>query len=167
MILILFSVTIFLLSGLQAHLQILPLPIPQFWFIILTYYSFKKNLFFSLIANFMHSFIICSFSSIFIGSFLLIINVLTFFFVLIGEKFKIENNHITLASGIGLFFFYLFDWYLQSLGNGFLHPPIFQWITTGLVTLIMAPPIILFFDKINRKIEFNFKRIEVLKNLRP
>ena len=163
---ILFLGTSFFLSGLQGHLHFLPLPIPHFWFIIMTYYAFKKGLFFSLITNFSHSFIICSFTSIFIGLLLILINSLTFLFIIIDEQFRIKNKHITLAAGIGCFCFLFFKWCLQSLNYGFSYPQFFQWISTRLMTLVVAPPILFVFDKIDKKIQMDSEQVELLKNLR-
>ncbi len=164
MSLLLFLGTSFILSGLQSHLQFLPLPVPHFWFIIITYYSFKKSLFFSLITNFFHSFIICSFTSIFIGFLLILINILTFLFIIIGEKFPINNKHIVIGSGAGCFLFHLLKWCVQCISYGFFHPQFFQWISTSLVTLIVAPFILFVFDKTDKKI--HLERIELLKSLR-
>ncbi len=164
MSLVLFLGTSFFLSSLQGHLQLLSLPIPHFWFIIITYYSFRKSLFFSLTANFLHGFIICLFSSIFIGLLLLLINLSTFFFVIIGERFPVNNKHIVIGAGAGCFLFHFFKWFVQCLNYGFSQPQFFQWISTSLATLIVAPFFLYIFDKIDKKI--HFERIEVLKSLR-
>ena len=165
--LFLFLGTSFFLSGLQSHLQFLPVPIPHFWFIIVTYYSFKKSLFFSLITNFLHSFIICSFTSLFIGLLLILINLLTFFFTIVGEQFRVNNRHITLAVGIGCFSFHFFKWCVQCFNHGFFfYPQLFQWVSTSLVTLLMAPFILSVFDKIDKKIHSDLEQVELLKNLR-
>ena len=164
MSLIMFLGVSFFLSSLQSHLQFLPLPIPHFWFIIITYYSFKKSLFFSLTTNFLHGFIICSFTSVFIGLLLIFINLLTFVFIIIGEQFPINNKHIVMGAGAGCFLFHFFKWCVQCLNHGFFHPQFFQWISTSLATLIVAPFLLAIFDKIDKKI--HLERIEILKSLR-
>ena len=164
MSLTLFLGTSFILSGLQSHLQLLPLPAPHFWFIIITYYSFRKNLFFSLTANIFHGFIICLFSSVFIGSFLILINLTTFFFVIIGERFPVNNRHMMTGAGAGCFLFLFFKWLFQCLNYGFSQPRLFQWISTSLATFIVAPFFFFVFDKIDKKI--NSERVETLKSLR-
>ena len=162
--LFLFLGTSFFLSGLQSNFYFLPFPVPHFWFIVLTYYSFKKDLLFSLVANILHSLIICSFSSISISFFLIIINLFSLSFHLIGKRFHTNNQHLVLAAGSGCFLFYFFKWCLLCLRYDFFYPSFLPWIGASLMTLIVALPFLFVFDRIDKKI--HSERISLLKHLR-
>ena len=160
----LFLTLSFFLCGIQASLYFLPFALPYFWFIILCYYSFNKNLNFSLICNFLHTFVISQFSSVSISTLLICMNILTLLFLLIRDRFHIGLMQISLSSGLGCFFFLFYAWMVNSLLHGFYYPNILSWIGSCLMTLIFSPVIISLLSFVDKRI--HTERIDTLENLR-
>lgn len=154
----------FLLSGLQGSLYFFPIPMPYFWFIIFTYYSFRKNLLFSLIANICHAYVICSFTAIPISTLLLIMNFMTLGIVAVRDRFHTSQLHIAIASGLGCFFFLLSKWCMQGFYNSFFFPQVLSWFFVSLTTLLFAPLLIRFLKTFDERI--HYERIDTLVNLR-
>lgn len=154
----------FLLSGLQGSLYFFPISIPYFWFIIFTYYSFRKNLLFSLVANLFHAFVICCFTSISVSMLLITMNLLTLGFVAIRERFHTSQLHIAIASGLGCFFFLLSKWSIQCLYSSFFYPQLLSWVSVSFVTFLVSPLLIRFLASFDEKI--HYERVDTLVNLR-
>lgn len=154
----------FLLSGLQGNLYFLPVAMPYFWFIIFTYYSFKKDLLFSLTANAIHVFVLSSFTSLSLSLLLTLLNLTGLVFFIIKERLHTTNLHITIASGAGCLFFIIANWSIKIFFNPFFTPNWTSWMGTFFTTLIVAPPLIFILDQIDHKIQF--ERIDTLENLR-
>ncbi len=154
----------FILSGLQSSFYFFPIPLPAFWFIIFAFYSFRKSLSFSLLTNLAHAFVIISFSSVSISRLLIFLNLLSFFFYLIRERFHTNHWHISLACAGGSFVFMFSDWLIDAVQLGFNPPPIISWVSLSISTLVFAPPFVFLLDKIDQKIAY--ERIDTLQNLR-
>ena len=162
--LLLFITLSFFLCGIQASLYFLPFSLPYFWFVILTYYSFKKSLQFSLVCNLFHIFIISQFSSIGISSLLVNMNLVSLLFLILRDRFHIGLLQMSLSSGVGCLFFLFNSWFLSSMANGFYWPNLWSWVGSSLMTVLVAPaiiPILSFFDQ-----KIHIERIDTLENLR-
>lgn len=154
----------FFLSGLQGSLYFFPIPLPAFWFIILTYYSFRKKLAFSLLLNIPHALIIAAFATVSVAKFIFLMNIVTIAFYFIRERFHTSQWHITLAAGGGVFLFLVTTW-LADLGlHNLSWPPFLPWIGLSLSTLLFSPPLVLFLDRLDQRIEYD--RVDMLENLR-
>ncbi|MEM7646622.1 MAG: hypothetical protein AAF203_06925 [Pseudomonadota bacterium] len=164
MSLILFLSVSFVCCGLQACLYFLPLPLPFFWFAILSYYSFKKSLLFALLINVIHVLVITTFTTVSGGLLLLIMNVFTLAFYLLRERFHTSHIHISVGSGIGCLLFLFSYWLGEGLLAGFSYPRILHWLLASVVTLIVTPPLVLFLESIDSWI--HYERIDTLQNLR-
>jgi hypothetical protein len=162
--LFLFLTFSFFLSGLQGSFYFLPLPLPHFWFIILTYYSFNKPLLFILVANLAQTLMLSSFSSSFLSIPLLTMNAISICFYAYSQRFNSDWKHMSLAAGIGSLAFHLIDWLLVSLQLGLRIPTLLPWISTSLVTLLLAPLIITVLSGLEKRIYY--ERIDTLENLR-
>lgn len=154
----------FFLSGLQGSLYFSPIPLPSFWFIIFTFYTFRKSLRFSLLMNIPHALVIASFSTLNLGLFLILINFFTISFHFIWERFHTNRWHMSLSAGGGYFLFLLTFWIFETGPFQFHWPPVLQWFGASLSTLIVAPFLISVLDGINKRIEY--ERIDTLENLR-
>ena len=154
----------FVLTALQGNLYFLPLSVPYFWFIIYTYYSFKKPLLVSLTANLLHVFILSAFTSLSIGLLLVVLNLITFFFSTVSERFHTQSGHIAFASAAGSFLFLFIVWISQCFFYPFYYPNLLSWIGTSIATLIVAPPIVYILGMIDQKV--HYERIDTLQNLR-
>jgi nitrogen fixation-related uncharacterized protein len=156
--------TSFLLSGLQGNFYFLPIPMPYFWFIVLTYYSFQKSIVFSLITNIFHALILSSFTSLSVSLLLVCLNLMTFIFATISERFNTTTLHIAIASGLGSLFFSFFLWTIQSLHYNFTPPPVGHWLGTSIMTFIFSVPLFFLLKSFDHKIQY--ERIDTLENLR-
>lgn len=154
----------FLLCGIQASLYFLPFALPYFWFVVLCYYSFNKNLNFSLICNLLHIFVISQFSSVSVSTLLICMNLLTLFFLLIRDRFHIGLVQISLSSGLGCLFFLFYAWLVNCFLHGFYYPNVLSWFGSCLMTLIFSPVIITILSFVDKKI--HVERIDTLENLR-
>ena len=154
----------FFLTGLQSSLYFSPLALPAFWFIILTFYSFKKSLFFSILMNVPHALVIISFSLLPLPRLLILMNLMSLFFYFTRERFHTSNWHISMASSCGILFFLSMDWLLDSALYEFSYPSLFSWVGMALSTLLFSIPLVFILDKIDQKIEY--ERIDTLENLR-
>lgn len=162
---LLFFLTLsFLLCGLQGTLYFLPFPRPYFWFIILTFYSFQKNLLFCLMANILHICVIGSYSAVSLSFLLLIMNFYSLFLILIRERFHTSKRHVIVASGSGCLFFLVAQWFFECFQVQFYSPPIWSWLFTSLMTFAISPLIVLLLDKVNTYIQF--ETVDTLENLR-
>ena len=95
---------------------------------------------------------------------LVILNIITFTFAIIKERFHTSHIHIAIASGAGCLFFMLSTWSVQSFIHNIYSPNLLGWIGTSIMTLIFAPPLIFILNTIDEKI--HFERIDTLENLR-
>jgi hypothetical protein len=154
----------FLLSGLQGSLYFSPIPLPASWFVILTYYSFRKSLIFALCLNFAHIFVLASFAQIPWAPMILAMNLLTIAFSLISERFHTQSLHIALGASGGFLLFQTIDWFIRMPLWRLEWPPLLTWAGTSLSTLVVAPVLIFTLDAMTRKIEY--ERIDTLENLR-
>ncbi len=154
----------FVLAGLQGNLYFLPVSVPSFWFIIFSFYSFKKPLLFSLVCNLLLALTITSFSAISISLLIGLLNIFTFAFVVIRERFHTSNFHIVVASGSGYLLFLFLKWFIQCFSQGFYYPNIVNWIVSAIFTTLLAPIFIAILSKLDEKI--HFERIDTLQNLR-
>lgn len=154
----------FFLTGLQSSLYFSPVALPSFWFIILTFYSFKKSLFFSILMNIPLALVIISFSLLPLPRLLILMNLMSLFFYFTRERFHTSNWHVSVASCCGILFFLSLDWLLDSTLYGFSYPNLFSWIGTALSTLLFSMPLVFVLDKIDQRLEY--ERIDTLENLR-
>jgi hypothetical protein len=154
----------FILTGLQGALYFSPLPLPAFWFIIFTYYSFQKSLSFSLCINVAHALVIGSFAYLNFGVLLLVLNGMSLSFYLLKERFHTQIWHISLGTGFGLFLLHSVLWLIQNGEFFWAWPPLLEWVGTALATFLFSFPIIFLLDKFDRQIEY--ERIDTLENLR-
>ena len=154
----------FVLSGLQGSLYFFPIAMPFFWVIILTYYSFKKSLLFSLLANLAHIFVITAFTTMPPAQLLLIVNLISLSFYFLRERFHTNQWHMTAASASATFAIFLANWLLGMTGSGFYYPQFLTWLGASFITLLVAPAFIFILQKIDQRIEF--ERIDTLANLR-
>lgn len=161
---VLFLGSSFLLSGLQSSLYFFPLSIPAFWFIIFSYYSFKKSLLFTLAMNIIHALVIASFATPNLGQFLILLNLLSLAFYMLREHFHTNHWHISLASSAGFVFLMLACWFFSLGSTGWVFPNVLSWLGTATTTLIAAPPIIFLLDHFDKQIEY--ERVDTLENLR-
>ncbi len=160
----LFLTLSFFLSGLQGSFYFLPLPLPHFWFIILTFYSFQKPLLFILVANLTHALVLSAFSASTLAYPLLVINILSFCFFVFSQRFNTNWSHISIAAGLGCFTFHLTDWFLSGLSYGFATPNFLSWLSTSFVTFLFAPPLVHVLSSIDQRVYY--ERIDTLENLR-
>lgn len=162
--LLLFLSLSFLLCGIQSSLYFLPLPVPYFWFIILTYYSFNKNLAFALLCNFLHIFVISQFSSVHLSSLLINMNILTLIFLIFRDRFHIGLLQTSLSAGLGCLTFLIISWTLNSMLYGIYIPNILSWIGISLMTSLFSILIIPIVKTVDKKI--HTERVDTLENLR-
>ncbi len=154
----------FFLSGLQGSLYFFPIPMPAVWFIVLTFYSFRKSLLFSLWLNIFHLMVLASFSTMAWAPMILQMNLITFAFYFIRERFRTETLHIVLGASGGYFAFQSMNWFFGLSWTQLSWPPLLTWTGTSLSTLILAPFIIFALDSVTHKIDY--ERIDTLENLR-
>ena len=154
----------FFLSGIQSSLYFLPFSMPYFWFIVLTYYSFNKNLIFCVTLNLLHLFVICQFSSISLFTLLINMNFISLAFILIRDRFHVGLLQISMSAGLGCFIFLLNGWFLNSLSHGFHIPQLLSWFGASIMTALFTPLLIPLLEFIDKKI--HTERIDTLENLR-
>lgn len=154
----------FFLSGLQGSLYFFPIPLPAIWFIVLTFYSFRKSLWFSLWLNIPHLLVIASFSVASWAPMILQMNAMTLAFYFIRERFHTQKLHIALGASGGFVIFQALTWLRESLWSAWSWPPLLSWVGTGLCTLLVAPFIIFALDSVTQRIDY--ERIDTLENLR-
>ena len=154
----------FLLSALQSSLYFLPLPRPAFWFIILTAYSFRKSLKFSLLMNIPHTLGLVSFSFLPLGRLLILMNLMSLFFYFTRERFHTNHWHMSLGSGCGILFFLSINWFLDSFFYGLHYPQLFHWMGMALSTALFSMPLMFILEAIDQRLEY--ERIDTLENLR-
>lgn len=154
----------FFLSGLQASLYFLPVPLPHFWIIVLTYYSFQKPIVFSLSANLFHILVLASFSSTLFSIPLLVMNVLTLSFHMISQRFNTTWTHLSFAAGFGSLTYHVLDWFLAGMVHAFAYPSLFTWASTSLVTFLFTPVLTPILHSVDKRIHYD--RVDTLENLR-
>ena len=156
--------TSFFLCGLQSNLYFLPLPLPYFWFVLFTYYNFKKNLMACLTINIGHACLIASFSSLPVSHLLFVLNAMSLVMVSVRDNFQTSRAHMMFASGIGSLCFMLFLWFFNCFQKGYYWPPLMLWGATAFVTFSVSPFLIGFIEKIDQRIYLD--RVDTLQNLR-
>ena len=154
----------FLLSGLQSSFYFLPIPMPHFWFIILTYCGLKKSLLFNLVANIFQVIVISAFTVTLVSLFLLLLNGISLGLWTFRERFHTNRLQMSLAAGFGSFLFLFLVWTWESLSYGFSFPPILQWTLEAGVTLICAPWLVYILESLDSWV--HYERIDTLQNLR-
>lgn len=161
---LLFILTSFVLSGLQATLYFFPIQVPLFWITVHAFYSFRKSLLFSLTLNIAHTLVIISFSTTPAGQILLTMNFFTIVFYFIRERFHTGLAHIALASAVSSFIFFSANWFLHAIQRNLYFPNLGSWISMALTSLILSYPLAFFLEKMDDKIQF--ETIDTLENLR-
>ncbi len=154
----------FLLSGLQGSLYFFPIPLPAVWFIVLTFYSFRKSLLFCLWINIPHLFVVAAFSTVAWAPMLIQMNLMTLAFYIIRERFHTKPIHIALGAAGGFFIFQSMHWLRELYWGQWDWPPALSWLGSSLATLVVAPLIIMALDMVTQRIEY--ERIDTLENLR-
>ncbi len=154
----------FFLSGLQATLYFLPLTLPYFWVIVLSYYSFHKNFLFILTANFFHVLILVSFTTTSPALLIVLLNGVSMILYVIGQRLNITQMHMALGSALSSLVLLFLIWLFGSLTHVFEFPPLFSWIGITLMTFVFALPLLSILKAIDGRIHLD--RIDTLANLR-
>ncbi len=154
----------FFLSGLQATLYFLPITLPYFWMVVLSYYSFHKSFLFIMVANFFHVLLLMSFTTASPAILLVTLNGISMILFIIGQRLNITQIHMALGSALSCVVLLFSIWLFTGITALFYFPPILSWLGISLMTFAAALPLLGFLKIIDSRI--HLERIDTLANLR-
>ena len=137
--LVLFALSILLVSSFQAAIYFLPFPPPNLWLIVFAYFCYYRSITTLLVFNIFLTLLLLQMTSVNPGPLILVLNIITIFAKVLQDRVHLTYNQMILSTGIVCFLFNLGIWLVQYPKSGLYLPNVFAWFSSSLSTLICAP----------------------------